>query len=253
MNSGNPFSPTPDVSTVIEHRLLSRLVRSFAIATGLGVNVLTPQGELVPLAGTGLHPFCRTVQAVKEGKARCIASLRKGGELAAQLGEPYIFRCHAGLIEWSAPVMVGNQFLGSFSCGPVLLWPLDDLAIEEIGAAVGDLGFPREDLKEILTDVKVLKGPDVQAAAELLFVVANHLAQVGLLTLMQRRELNEQQARLAELIGARKGKEEILHELETQGSKGPYPLEMERTLLGRVRVGDRTGAKEILNELLGEI
>ncbi|MGQ9780213.1 MAG: PocR ligand-binding domain-containing protein [Bacillota bacterium] len=253
MNSETPLPPSPDVGTVIEHRLLSRLVRSFAIATGLGVNVLTPQGELVPMAGTGLHPFCRAVQATKEGKARCIASLGKGGELAARLGEPYIFRCHAGLIEWSAPVVVGNRFLGSFSCGPVLLWPLDDLAMEEISSAVGDLGFSPEDLKKLLAEVKVLRGPDVQAAAELLFVVANHLAQTGLLTLMQRRELNEQQARLAELIGARKRKEEILHELEAQGSKSLYPLEMERTLLGRVRIGDRTGAKEILNELLGEI
>ncbi|MCL6591493.1 MAG: PocR ligand-binding domain-containing protein [Firmicutes bacterium] len=255
MNLESPLSSPspPDVGTVIEHRTLSRLVRSFAIATGLGVNVLTPQGELVPMAGTGLHPFCRAVQTTKEGKARCLASLVKGGELAAQLGEPYIFRCHAGLIEWSAPVVVENQFLGSFSCGPALMWPLDELAIEEIALAVRDLGLGVEELKKLLAEVKVLAGPNVQAAAELLFVVSNHIAQTGLLTLMQRRELNEQQARLAELIGARKRKDEVLRELEAYGGKGPYPLEMERTLLGRVRLGDRTGAKEILNELLGEI
>ena len=246
-------SPVPDVGTVIDRQTLSRLTHSFTTATGLGVNVVTPQGNLVPLAGTGLHPLCRLVQGTEAGKARCAASLTKGGILAAQLGEPYIFRCHAGLIEWSAPVVVREEFLGSFSCGPVLMWPLDDLAREEIGQSLGDLGLEAGALGELLADVKILTAPNVQAAAELLFVVANHLAQSSLLTLTQRRELNEQQARLAEAIGARKRVEEVLREVEARGGAVRYPLEMERTLLGRVRLGDRTGAKEILNDLLGEI
>ena len=250
--TGNP-GERPDVGTVIDRRTLSRLAHSFAIATGLGVNVVTPRGELVPMKGTGLHPFCRLVQDKPAGKARCAASLTKGGELAAQLGEPYIFRCHAGVIEWSAPVVVRKEFLGSFSCGPALMWPLDDLARNEVAQAVGDLGLPAARLEELLRDVKILTAPNVQAAAELLFVVANHIAQGGLLTLMQRRELNEQQARLAEAIGARKRAEEILREVEARGMQARYPLDKERVLLGRVRIGDRTGAKEILNDLLGEI
>lgn len=243
----------PDVSAVFDHRTLSRLVRSFAVATGLGVNVVTPKGEFVPLLGTGLHPFCRLIQGTAAGKARCAASLTKGGELAAELGEPYVFRCHAGVIEWSAPVMVHQEFLGSFSCGPALMWPLDDLAWEEAADAVKDLGLVPGEMRDLLRDVKIMTAPNVQAAAELLFVVANHIAQSGLLALMQRRELNEQQARLAEAIGARKRSEEVLREVEARGVQGLYPLEKERTLLGRVRIGDRTGAKEILNDLLGDI
>lgn len=243
----------PDVGDVIDHHTLSRLARTFATATGLGVNVVTPRGELIPLAGTGLHPFCRLIQGTAAGKAGCAGSLTKGGELAAQLGEPYIFRCHAGVIEWSAPVVVQGEFLGSFSCGPALMWPLDDLAWAEVAQAVESLGLQLGTLRELLADVRILTAPNVQAAAELLFVVTNHLAQSSLLILTQRRELNEQQARLAEAIGARKQAEEVLREVEARGTKGIYPLEKERTLLGRVRVGDRTGAKEILNDLLGEI
>ena len=32
------------------------------------------------------------------GRKRCTESMDKAGKLAAQLGEPYISRCHAGLI-----------------------------------------------------------------------------------------------------------------------------------------------------------
>ena len=80
--------PIPDVGAVIDRGVLARLIRSFTIATGLGVNVVTPRGDLVPLAGTGMHQFCRLIQGTPAGRARCAASLTKGGELAAQLGEP---------------------------------------------------------------------------------------------------------------------------------------------------------------------
>jgi two-component system response regulator YesN len=41
---------------------------------------------------------------------------------------------------------------------------------------------------------------------------------------------------------------------ENNTRRGPvYPFEKERELIGLVRLGDRTGAKEILNEILGSI
>jgi len=238
--------------SVLDHLTLARLARSFYLATGLGVNIVNPAGELLPMVDTGMHPFCKMIQGTAVGRRRCAASLTRGGELAAQLGEPYIFRCHAGIIEWSAPVVVQGEFLGSFSCGPALMWPMDDLAWEELIEAVGDLDLPLDGLREMLTDIKVLTAPNVQSAAELLFVVANHIAKSGMETLMQRRELNEQQALLAEAISARKRAADVLRSVEA-GAGAIYPVAMERTLLNLVRTGDRTGARKILNDLLGEI
>jgi len=250
--SGRESEFLPDLSMIIGHDTLSRMAKSFAMATDLGVNVVTTAGVLIPLLGTRLHPFCRLIQNTDDGRARCAESLTKGGELASQLGEPYIFRCHAGLIEWSAPVVVEGRFLGSFSCGPALMWQLDDLAWEEVAGSIRDLDLPHAELRSLLSDIKILTAPNVQAAADLLFVLTNHIARTGLLTLNQKRELNDQQKQLAEAIGTRKTAEELLSAVEMRNNSF-YPLEKERNLLGRVRIGDRTGAKEILNELLGEI
>jgi two-component system response regulator YesN len=133
------------------------------------------------------------------------------------------------------------------------MWDLDDLAVNEILSKISDLEL---DEQEILTSLKMLSittGSKVQAAADLLFVLSNQLAQSGMMTLMQRRELNAQQARLAEEIYARKRAEEVLKDIEARADRPIYPFEKEQELLGRVRIGDRTGAKEILNELLGSI
>jgi two-component system response regulator YesN len=58
-----------------------------------------------------------------------------------------------------------------------------------------------------------------------------------------RRQRTEQQAQIGEFIQQRK----------KLGTEWRYPLESERELIGKVKIGDRTGAKEILNSILGTI
>ena len=101
--------------------------------------------------------------------------------------------------------------------------------------------------------IKVLNCRNVQAAAELLFITANHFAKSNIITLQQRRELSEQQSKLAELIFKQKKAEERIRYLEERVKHEEYPMEKENELLNRVRMGDRQGAKKILNELLAVI
>lgn len=245
----------PKLEDLVDISVLKRLLNSFVLATGLGAIVVDTSGKpiLIPESYPGICRFCNMIQSTEEGLRRCADSMARAGKFSAQLGEPYIFRCHAGLIEWAAPILLGERHLGSFMCGQVLMWSLDDGALEEIVARSSDIGLSREQLVEAAKELKIMSGPNVQAAADMLFVMSNYIMETGMLTLMQRRELNEQQAKLAEEIHARKQAEEVLKSLEQRSVQPIYPLEKEKELLGKVRLGDRTGAKEILNELLGSI
>ncbi len=240
---------------IIDPNELKRLLNSFILATGLGAIFISADGEytIIPDEYEEMCPFCKIVRGCKEGVKRCTMSMLKAGEQAAQLGEPYISRCHAGLIEFSAPIMFKDYYMGSISCGPVLMWDWDEIAVQEFLNRTKDLNLNREALVVASQQVKVLSGRGVQAAAELLFIIANHIAESGMVTLQQRKELNEQQAKLAEAIFEKKRAEERIKILEAATQSTPYPMDKERELLGRVRLGDRTGAKEILNELLGAI
>lgn len=244
-----------NLAQVLDGKLVKRLLNSFFLATGLGASIADSAGQpIITLDGhSAACTLCRAVRNTEVGSQRCIESNAKAGMQAAQLGEPYIYRCHAGLIEWSAPVLFDNRYLGSVICGPVLMWEPDDLAINEIRSKVQDLGIDTDEITRSVNDVRIMTGPGVQAAAELLFVIANQMAQSGMMTLMQRRELNAQQAKLAEEIYARKKAEEVLKDVEARAVKPVYPIEKEQELLDKVKLGDRLGAKEILNELLGSI
>ncbi len=74
-----------------------------------------------------------------------------------------------------------------------------------------------------------------------------------------RQEKYLQQAKISEEIQRIKRKENELLEQKEENENSflsislLYPLETERELLRRVRLGDKEGAKEVLNEILGQI
>ncbi len=233
---------------------LHRLLNSYTYSTGLGAMFLSADGSVVirPDQYAQTCPFCTRVQSCGIGQERCNGFMVKAGQQAASLGETYITRCHAGLVELFAPVMFRETHIGSVTCGPVLLWELDDLARQEIANRTADLTIDQAELAADCDKIRIYSGKTVQASADLLNMAVNYLAQAGVSRLEHRRELNFQQARIAELIFQKKQAEETISILEN-ATPHSYPLHKEKELLGRVRLGDRAGAREILNEILGEI
>jgi len=244
-----------NIEDVMDIKELKSILNCFVLATGLGAIYANAEGEpiIVPDEYGGQCPFCKIVRSDPEGLRRCNQSMSYAGKQAAQLGEPYIFRCHAGLIEFAAPVMFKDIYLGSISCGPVIMWEWDEIALQEFLNLTQDLNINREALMVASRRIKMLSGRNVQAAARLIFIMANHIAKTGMMTLQYRKELNEQQAKLAEAIFERKRAEETIKALESKAQIQIYPIDKEQELLSRVKLGDRTGAKKILNELLGDI
>lgn len=244
-----------DIFEIVQPEILENLLNSFVLATGLGAIFMNVDGDksIVPKGYGEVCPFCELVRSCPEGKERCKQSMTKGGELASKLGEPYIFRCHAGLIEFSAPIMFKDIYLGSISCGPALMWDWDEITIKEIEEATRTLPVAKESLLAASSKIKILTSKSVQASAELLFVMTSYIAERGMIELQQRKELSEQQARLAEAVFEIKKAQETVKALEEKTQETGYSVEIERELMGKVRIGDRAGAKKLLNELLSTV
>ena len=86
-----------------------------------------------------------------------------------------------------------------------------------------------------------------------------NISKMELTDIKLRQEKYIQQARISEEIQSIKRKELELLEKEEKNENSfisvssLYPLETERELLRRVRLGDKEGAREVLNEILGKI
>jgi two-component system response regulator YesN len=122
----------------------------------------------------GSNPFCEMIQSRLSGKRRCLKEIGRATQIAAGIGEPYIFQCHANMIEFIAAIRNGGQKACAFLCGPMLLRHPDLIFIKDTLLKVHDLSINPFLLKKTFPEIPVLSERRVQAAADLLFTVANY-------------------------------------------------------------------------------
>lgn len=237
------------------------LLDSYYKATGFKVIFVDKKGKIF-LSTTSdefFCDFCKLVQNSSEGQKRCFKSFSNGMLKSAEYGFPYISRCHTGIIEWTAPFLYEGELLGSFISGGVLMRKPDPSFLKEIKKVNKSLGLEESQLEEILKRTKIVSEKKVKAAADILHIMANYLTKMELTDTRLRQEKYIQQARISEEIQKIKRKELALLGKEEKNENSfisvssLYPLETERELLRRVRLGDKEGAKEVLNEILGKI
>ena len=201
-------------------------------------------------AERSLLDFCRLVRQSAKGIFKCKRSYAQAGIEASKYGKP-IFSLSCRSL-WAAPLLIEEQYAGAIVCGQVLMWEPEDFFWEEIEDMTRGLDLDARQLIEYAQKLEVLSAERVQAAADLLFVVANYVMKTGMITLQQRRAISEQQAKLGEEIQARKVLEKALKRIETLSARG-YSLEKEEEFVCRVRKGDKNGAFRVLNEILSGI
>lgn len=232
---------------------MNQLLSSFALATGLDA-FYSSADEAVQMStaecpGTA---FCSIIRSCPNGLARCKKSHADCGLAAYRLGEPYISRCHAGLVTITAPVVRAESYLGSITCCPAMMWDWDEVAVQELVQHTADLPLSREVLLVTSRSIRVLTSKQASAIADILYSTATSFTAEEGPQLVTNRTINHQQMHMAGVIMETKQADAAISALE-QRSQSSYPLYMERELLGKVRVGDRAGARGILNDLMGHI
>lgn len=239
---------------LVDKDVLKNILDAFTKATGLTANIVDTEGRSIfsKIDAQKNCKFCQMIwQYQREiGHQRCAGAYARAGKQAAMFGEPYIFRCPAGLIEWAAPIIIEGDHLGSIICGQVLMWEPEDffwIELKEMNKALTD---DLEPLFEAAKELKVVSGEKVQGAADLLFVTANYIMKAGWESSQHRKELALQQSLLNAEIQSRKVLEE---KLNAQSFSLAYSLDKEKDLVSKVKIGDLTGAKQIFRQLLADI
>lgn len=165
-----------EIKDVIDIELLQKFQDNFA--TGMNIASVTVDKNGTPVTNPSSYTrFCIDfTHSTKIGDDRCAASHKKGGEEAARTGRPYIYTCHAGLIDFAAPIIVGGQLIGTILGGQILTAPPKE---EKYRKIADEIGVDREEYVNAAKNVYMTKEENVRAAAEVLFIVANALSRSG--------------------------------------------------------------------------
>lgn len=241
------------LENLVGQNFLDKMLCSFSKATGLKAIFVDNLGNTLISPDHAIRDcrFCEIIRADSLGREKCQRSYARACTEAAKYGEPYIFRCHAGLIMWAAPILI-DKHVGAAICGQVLMWEPEDYFLEEIEEMVKGLDVDVAAVKWSAAQLEVLSSDRVQAAADLLFVVANQIMQSGMTVLEQRQRITAQQARLAEEIQARKSAEVAIRTIKSR-ALSIISLDTENKLKTMVRKGKKRAAQQLLEILLVDI
>lgn len=154
-----------------------------AEATGLAIITVDYQGTPVT-AHSKCSEFCRKMRSSPKYSALCRKCDSRGGLEAARNREPYIYLCHAGIIDLAIPILLNGLYIGAFMAGQVLLDNADDnnkleRMLEGTGTAVDYNSDPK--FRESYHKLPVMSLEKVGALANMILHIGNYCVENALL------------------------------------------------------------------------
>ncbi|MHC4069267.1 MAG: helix-turn-helix domain-containing protein [Planctomycetota bacterium] len=230
---------------VLSDEKFERIESEFRKQFGFGLETSEIDGRRVKKMCSGdCYPeFCKVVRGSTTGLKRCNRERHRSLKTAIETGQSYISLCHAGIVLVCVPVMDKNKALGGMFFGKCLWEPVTAIIVRDVQKRLKGLKINKAKLARAIGKLAVVPGRKVNEAAEFLFDLLYEVGGFDPLVLRWHRQRSEQQSQIGEFI----------QEQKKLGAEWQYPLESERELIRKVKIGDRTGAKEILNSILGTI
>lgn len=193
--------------------LLQKVQDNFSAAVGIAMVIVDQEGAPVTRP-SGFSAFCQTIRTSDARRDHCFLCDDEGGRMAMATGEPSIYRCHCGLVDFAAPVIVRGQYLGAVISGQVQLRDVPETPIEYI--LPPDESW-RQDPHLSALRAKILEIPYVKlrAAAYTLFHLAAYLVEESYSNAVSQ-ELSAKNLKLMEESKRRVELEKSLREAELQ-------------------------------------
>lgn len=212
--------------------------------SGLQIRLIDKDGGLLQSNGSGSN-YCAVLKKKIFTEDACDMLHLKASRQAQELGEAYIFTCHADLNHIAFPLSHHSKLLGSVILGPFLMDFPDMTFIDTLNEKYPVPQENEEDLYKKLLELPVINPVHVRQIKRLTEQLLSSLLVSERVLLLQMQEKMSQQVRINETIQL----------FKEQGMPTERSLfyEKEDELLNKVRTGDLRGTKKLLNELVAHV
>ncbi len=221
-----------------------RLSRSYFERTGLPLVLVDRTGGIV--FAKDRCSLCRDLLGPEDKSSRnsCRLMMVMAVEEAFRWGEGYITSCPAGMIMFAVPIVHGQKLIGGFVSGFAIFPEMRKDIREEIQQNLKGYGYPARGLPERRLKLKVISPRKLREDVAYLLRLTREFRINDLVFLQNRREKYVQQFKIANFLDKlKKGAPNISRRI----------LDKEDEIIQKVKLGDKAGAREILNEFLGSI
>jgi len=177
-------------------------------------------------------------QSTEVGKNNCAKCHSSAGEEAFKTGKPYIYKCHSGLIDFAAPIIVQGKLIGTILGGQILFEAPKE---SEFKKTANKLGLNEDEYYNAAKEVKIIDEGNIKSAASVLFSVANTLSKEG----YQRLKIKQMTSTLLESF------EQISSATEELASSSMEVTENQSSLNNEILIVQ--GLSNEINDILGYI
>lgn len=188
------------------------------------------------------NKFCNFFDVYRDPDSVCMKNLVSSAKLAAQLGEPYVFVCKAGLVKIAVSLIINGQVAGCFIAGPIIMGGLKESVITNVFSLnhIHFDSYPKIIL--FLRSMKVFKPKEVSFLSSLL----GNCILASITPNSDYSSINSQYKE-QKRIG------ENLQKYKKENRTMPYPYDLESNLIESVKDGDTRNSLELFKKFLGEI
>ncbi len=175
---------TMKLTDLLDVSVLQEIQDGFSDVTGMAALTTDADGNPVT-KGSNFTDFCmKYTRQSPKGCQKCEKCDRDGGEQTHRTGRAAAYSCHAGLMDFAAPIMVNGEFIGSFIGGQILTEAPDENKFRRIAR---ELGINENEYINALRKVKVVPKERVEAAAKFLHTIAKNISAMAYANYMMNK------------------------------------------------------------------
>jgi len=220
------------------------LTAKYTVKTGLPLLLINTNGEIVH-SGKKCTMCEQTLTSWNNVLMNnCRLKMLKAIEEAFRWGEGYITYCPLGLIMFAVPIVVNQKLLGGFLSGFAIFPEMRKDFIEEITQNLRGFDEAVDESKLRRLKLKTFSLKKVRDDVSYLLALTRQFQINDMSYLEDRKAKYIQQYKIANFLNdLKKNKPDISRKI----------LDKQEEIIQKVKLGDKTGAREILNEFLGSI
>lgn len=160
--------------------MMSKFCRLFNNITGLILDINNVDGTHPKkyYSNDEENMFCKIICNTEKGLKECLESGRKGGIRAGILRRPYIYQCHAGLIDICVPIFIKENHIATLTTGQILTMKPTRKKFKQIKKNVRDYGIYLDALKEAYFNTVVISKIIIMNYIELMNLIISYIFEV---------------------------------------------------------------------------
>jgi len=248
-----------ELTDLIEVDILQRVQDSFSKFTGLA-SVTTDANGVPVTQVSSFTDFCmKYTRQSALGNHRCEECDRRGALYTLATGHAQVYSCHAGLMDFSAPIMLNDKMIGCIVGGQARTTEIDE---EKVKAVAVELGIDPEEYLEAAQKTYLVSKEYVEKGARHLEELAAILSQVAYQSFesLHKSKEAEERSRLQTNYAIQKMEKmkynvinwrKVFQELEDKNEPVSSEFRQKMSIEFKDQIAEIQGAEEYINASMG--